>query len=154
MSHSTVRAKRAKFTFWVAKSLLKMQKMVNFGEFFITWSLRPNSVTRQVNFKRSKIGGNAEIEKFKCDILIDFQTMWTWQKRSKKLQYSCYIVTLSSSNLFKFDKLVNIRQSMAWGNNAWDQKFDWVLLCFFPKEKKIFAAWKMTQLVCGFFFQD
>ena len=34
-----------------------------------------NSVTRQVNFKKIKIGGNAEIQRFKCDILGDFQTM-------------------------------------------------------------------------------
>ena len=32
-SHSTLRAKRATFTFWVDKSWLKMLKMVNFGEF-------------------------------------------------------------------------------------------------------------------------
>ena len=31
--------------------------MVNFGEFLKTWSLRSNSVTRQVSFNRSKIGG-------------------------------------------------------------------------------------------------
>ena len=29
--------------------------MVHFGEFLKTWSLRSNSVTRQVNFKRTKI---------------------------------------------------------------------------------------------------
>ena len=45
-SHSTLRAKRATFTFWVDKSLLKMPKMVHFGEFLKTWSLRSNSVTR------------------------------------------------------------------------------------------------------------
>ena len=32
-SHSTLRAKRATFTFWAAKSSLKMPKMVHFGEF-------------------------------------------------------------------------------------------------------------------------
>ena len=44
----------------------KCQKMVNFDEFLKTW----NSVTRQANLKRTKIGG-----KFKCDILGHFQTM-------------------------------------------------------------------------------
>ena len=48
-SHLILRANRAKFAFWVDKSLLKMPKMVNFGEFQKTWSLRSNSVTRQVN---------------------------------------------------------------------------------------------------------
>ena len=35
-SHSTLRAKRATFTFWVEKSLLKIPKLVNFGEFLKT----------------------------------------------------------------------------------------------------------------------
>ena len=34
--------------------------MVHFGEFLKTWSLRSNSVTRQVNFNRSKIGGKCQ----------------------------------------------------------------------------------------------
>ena len=57
MSHSTL---RATFTFWVDKSLLKMPKMVNFGEFLKTWRLRQNSVTRQVTFNRTKIGGKCQ----------------------------------------------------------------------------------------------
>ena len=39
-SHSTLRAKRATFTFWVAKSSLKMPKIVHFGNFLKTWSLK------------------------------------------------------------------------------------------------------------------
>ena len=38
-SHSTLRAKRAMFTFWVDKSWLKMPKIVHFGELLKTWSL-------------------------------------------------------------------------------------------------------------------
>ena len=34
--------------------------MVNFGKFLKTWSLRSNSVTRQVSFNRTKIGGNCQ----------------------------------------------------------------------------------------------
>ena len=59
-SHSTLRAKRATFTFWVDKSWLKMPKMVHFGEFLKTWSLRSNSVTREVSFNRTKIGGKCQ----------------------------------------------------------------------------------------------
>ena len=59
-SHSTLRAKRATFTFWVDKSSLKMPKMVHFGVFLKTWSLRSNSVTRQVSFNRTKIGGRCQ----------------------------------------------------------------------------------------------
>ena len=40
---------------------------------FGLWS---NSVARQVNFNRTKIcKKNVEIEKFKCDILSNFQTV-------------------------------------------------------------------------------
>ena len=59
-SHSTLRAKRATFTFWADKSWLKMPKMLNFGEFLQTWSLRSNSVTRQVSFNTTKIAGKCQ----------------------------------------------------------------------------------------------
>ena len=49
-----------------------MPKMVHFGELLKPRSLRSNSVTRQVNFSRTKNGENAKIEKFKCDILSEF----------------------------------------------------------------------------------
>ena len=54
-SHLILRAKRAK-TFWVDKSLLKNAKMVNFGKFLKTWSLRSYSVTRHQTgqFKKDK----------------------------------------------------------------------------------------------------
>ena len=37
--------------------------MVHFGEFLKTWSLRSNSVTRQVSFNRTKIGGKCQKSK-------------------------------------------------------------------------------------------
>ena len=37
-----------------------MPKIVHFGEFLRTCSLRSNSVTRQVNFNRTKIDGNSQ----------------------------------------------------------------------------------------------
>ena len=37
--------------------------MVHFGEFLKTWSLRSNSVTRQVSFYRTKIGGKCQNSK-------------------------------------------------------------------------------------------
>ena len=78
MSHSTMRAKRTTFTFWVDKDA----KNAQFGEFWKMWILLPNSVTRQVNFKiGQKLVEIAEIEKFKCDILSNFQTMWNSQIR-------------------------------------------------------------------------
>ena len=59
-SHSTLRAKRATFTFWVDKSSLKTPKMLNFGEVLKTRSLQSNSVTRQVTFNRTKNGGKCQ----------------------------------------------------------------------------------------------
>ena len=59
-SHSTLRAKRATYTFRVDKSSLKMPKMVHFGEFLKTWRLWSNSVTRHVTFNRTKIGGKCQ----------------------------------------------------------------------------------------------
>ena len=46
----------------------------NVGEIFKTLSLRSNSVTRQVT-SIEKLVENAKIEKFKCDIFDDFQTL-------------------------------------------------------------------------------
>ena len=37
--------------------------MVHFGEILKTWSLRSNSVTRQVSFNRTKIGGKCQNQK-------------------------------------------------------------------------------------------
>ena len=38
--------------------------------------LRPNSIARQATFKWQKIAESAKIEKFKCDIFGDFETLW------------------------------------------------------------------------------
>ena len=56
-SHSTL------LTFWMDKSKLKMPKIVHFGEFLQIWSLRSNSVTRQVSFNRTNIGGKRQNSK-------------------------------------------------------------------------------------------
>ena len=73
-SYSTLRAKRATFTFWVDKSSLKIRKMVQFGEFLKTYSLRSNRVTRQVSFNGSTIGGKCQNWKFQMRGW--FQTFW------------------------------------------------------------------------------
>ena len=61
----------ARFRFWVDKSYLKMPKMVHFGEILKTWSLRSNSVTRQVSFNRPKISGKCQNSN---ETLGNFQT--------------------------------------------------------------------------------
>ena len=54
---------------------IKNAKNGTFCEFLK--SLWKNRVTRQINFYWTKIGDNAKIEKLKCDILSDFQTLWS-----------------------------------------------------------------------------
>ena len=50
--------------------------MVTFDKFLQNWSLWSNSVTRQVTFKKTKIGGKSQTAKNqKYDILSDFQTI-------------------------------------------------------------------------------
>ena len=48
-----------------------MPKIVNLGESLNTWSLRSNSVTRQVTFKRTKTGG-------KCQNLKNSNETFQW----------------------------------------------------------------------------
>ena len=107
-SHSTLRAKRATFTFWVDQSLLKMPKMANLK----SWSLWSNSVTRQVNFDRTKLVENAKIGKFECDIL---------------------------SNWLDVELVLNFNAYPTMHNNAWERQFDiidifWVVNCFSKSE--------------------
>ena len=45
------------------QKLIKNAKNALFGEFLKTWSLRSNSVTRQVSFSRTKIGGKCQNSK-------------------------------------------------------------------------------------------
>ena len=47
-------------TIWEDNSSWKMPKMFHFGEFLKAWSLRSNSVTKQVNFNRTKISGKCQ----------------------------------------------------------------------------------------------
>ena len=55
------------------QTLIKMPKIGQFGEFLKNWSLQSNSVTRQVNFDRTKISENANVKKLKCDIFDNFK---------------------------------------------------------------------------------
>ena len=74
-----MRAKRATFKYCMDKKFIK--KRVHFGEFLKTWSLRSNSVTRQVSYNRTQIGGNAKILKFKCDNLNNSSSVgYHWWK--------------------------------------------------------------------------
>ena len=61
--------------------ILNGQKFIKIAKNWslLAWSLRSNSVTRQVTYNRPKIGGkcqNSNIQK--CNILSDFQTLCKW----------------------------------------------------------------------------
>ena len=64
-SHSTLQVKRATFTFWVAKSSLKMPKLVHFCDLKLAVKL----------IIEQKLMENTKIERLKWDILGDFQTL-------------------------------------------------------------------------------
>ena len=86
-SHSTLRAKRATFTFWVDKSSLKMPKGSILASFW-----KPEACGRTVLPDRSFLKGQklmeiVKIQKFKCDIFCDFQTLCV--KYSLWLKYKC-----------------------------------------------------------------
>ena len=57
-------------TFWVDKRLLKMPKLVNFGEFLKTWTVLPD----RSFLIGQKLMKNAKIEK--CDFSSNFLTLW------------------------------------------------------------------------------
>ena len=75
-SHLTLRAKRATFTFLVDKKSLKMPKIVNFWGVFenLKFTVKTVLPDRSI-FISQKLVENAKIEKFKCDIFSNFQTL-------------------------------------------------------------------------------
>ena len=89
-----LRVKRATFTFWMDTSKLKLPKMVHFGDFLTIWSLRSKSVTRQVTFNRTKIGGKRQ-KKINCDILSNFQTMWGYRSGGPSKSSSFMVDTIA-----------------------------------------------------------
>ena len=72
--------------------------MVHFGEFFKHWSLRSNSVTRQVNFHRTKIG--TKCQNWNTTFLSDFQTKCRVCAKSKTFSNSYATFCWFSNNVF------------------------------------------------------
>ena len=77
MLHSALRAKRATFTIWVNWKM-KMPKMVNLATF---WN--PETCGQTVLPDRPLLVETnwRKLQKFKCDILGDFHTLWYAQKK-------------------------------------------------------------------------
>ena len=69
--------------------------MVHFGEFLKTWSLRSNSVTRQVSFNRTKIGGKCQTSNatfwviFKqCEVVALYDLYYAFYRANDSLNIS------------------------------------------------------------------
>ena len=112
-----------------------MPKLVHFGEFLKIWRLRSNSVTRQINFNRTKIGGkcqnsNASIKigamyqnkslkppkiankafphclKITQNVAFEFLTFWQFPQIFVLLKLTC-LVTLFDRKLHVFKNSPN-----------------------------------------------
>ena len=108
-----------------------MPKMVNFGEFLKTWSLRSNSVTRQVSFNRTKIGGKCQNSNAAFWVIFKHCVeVWIW---------SCQITSLNFVNNFNsspktldetfsfFFLLLTIRHQRDSSKNSWKaQPHKWI----------------------------
>ena len=68
-SPTTLRAKRATFTFWVDKSYLKMPKLVKLASFWKTKVCGQTMLPDRSVLMNQELLENAKIHKFKCDIL-------------------------------------------------------------------------------------
>ena len=74
--------------------------MVNFGKILKSWSLRSNSVTRQVRFNRPKIGGNWKTPKLKNS----HATFWVIFKQCAKF-FKRQKLIISNEIIFEFSKI-------------------------------------------------
>ena len=82
-----------------------MPKMAHFGEFLKTWSLRSNSVTRQVSFNRTKIGGKCQNSKNQMRHFWQFSNSVLGAQTSFRL--SAILKFVWSSRIFDFLHLGN-----------------------------------------------
>ena len=105
--------------------------MVHFGEFLITWSLRSNSVTRQVSFNRTNIGGKCQnyngtfwvIFKQRDSMLLSQQTLVYWYYTNE------IFIELQKRPLGhpSFDVLINRNDRRRclgfWDRKMWEEAF-------------------------------
>ena len=111
-----------------------MPKIVNLGEFLKTWSVRSNSVTRQVTFNRTKIGGKCQnwiskmrhFEWFLNTVRVSKQ-VWNWLMQCSEASKFAFILFktclghLVSNNVIQNKFMIN-----QYGFNVTS------LLAFFP----------------------
>ena len=120
----------------------KCQEMVHFSEFLKTWKLRLNSVTRQVNFIRTKVDGKCQIfypalsgsslrsilgKLFKVE--IDFAIVAIEEFCRQKVRdlcegshYSCARMRRGAECILKVRASGQARVEMARANKRWGQQ--------------------------------
>ena len=112
--------------------------MVHFGEFLKTWSLRSNSVTRQVSFNRAKIGGKCQNSKIQMrhfewfsntvqaseryansnDFLeMHLQHFWKWATKDYFFDYFGAIVYMNFQSLINWQNVSFPLSQILYGTN-------------------------------------
>ena len=83
----------------MAKSSLKLPKMVNFGDFWKTRSLRSNSVTRQINFNQTKISRKCHNSKIEMRLFWWFSNTVRWGENFVKnsQKWNCEMIFVKNS---------------------------------------------------------
>ena len=135
-NHRTLRAKRAAFTFWLDKNWLEMPKIVNFGEFLKTWNMRSNSVTRQVNFNRTKISGKCKNWKTQM-----WHFDWFSNTVSLKMSHFTKLPELKNRHFWRFTNTMNdlfLRNKSAEKTPRW---WIWHLESWYFVTKRLKQKW-------------
>ena len=109
-----------------------MPKMIHFGEFSKTWSLRSSSVTRQVSINRSKIEGKCQNSN---------ATFWEIFKHCVVLKISRSIVSLSTWLISKWDFFALIVKWLL-GITCW-----WTTLTYWA-QKRTQSRWRWNYWLC------
>ena len=137
-SHSILRSKWATFTFWVAKSSLKMPKLVHLGEFVKAWCLWSNSVTRQVkNWRKMPKLKNSNATFLVIFIQCGFSWFWHEMVHSVRFRRDLVQKQFHAVHFYKMAKsakfLIIIKKalsSLAFISTQWiDKSFQEVPKC-------------------------
>ena len=136
------------------KLVTKAKKMVHFGEFLKTWSLRSNSVTRLVSFNRTKIGGKCQNSKIQMRHFEWFLNNVTWVSHDWVMilvqvpkKWSRFFFHGKMKNSFEdrfFIKCCRMILDMwmkAWENHEWILWKDFMPMESMNEMVKVWIAW-------------
>ena len=82
--------------------------------YLIIWSLRSNSVTRQVNFHWTKIGGKCQNGKIQLRHFGRFSNIWgkVFMRRSHQRVHECILKMVENVYLYVFDDVLDVTYLM------------------------------------------